>query len=36
MTRRAQAQWLALFDEQQSSGLNNTAFCKNKYKPNIF
>lgn len=30
MTRRTQEQWLALFDEQQSSGLNNTAFCKTK------
>lgn len=30
MTRRTQAQWLALFDEQKSSGLNNTDFCHTK------
>jgi len=30
MTRRTQEQWLVLFDEQKSSGLNNTAFCKTK------
>jgi len=30
MTGRTQEQWLALFDEQQSSGLNNTEFCKTK------
>ncbi len=30
MTKRTQEQWLALFDEQQSSGLNNTEFCKTK------
>lgn len=30
MTRRTQEQWLALFDEQKSSGLNNTEFCHTK------
>jgi len=30
MTRRTQEQWLVLFDEQKSSGLNNTEFCKTK------
>ena len=37
MTRRTQKQWLALFDEQQNSGLNNTAFCKtNNISPTYF
>ena len=28
MKRRSPAQWHALFQEQQSSGLNATAFCR--------
>ena len=30
MTRRTQEQWLVLFNEQKSGGLNNTEFCKTK------
>lgn len=28
MNRRTKAQWRALFDEQQTSGLNATEFCR--------